>query len=100
MNPKEKGQKYEREVARLFEAAGFAVRGLESGGDHLIVAASGGVVLASECKRHERIKLHEWWRQAEGDAPKGTIPILTFRQSRQESLTVIRTADLARLLGS
>lgn len=98
MNPYRKGRDYEREVADIFTGAGFDVRGLEAGGDHLIVQA-GGLVLASECKRAERLKIPEWWRQASTDAPKGTVPLLTFRQSRQESLTVIRTADLARLLG-
>jgi hypothetical protein len=92
-----KGVRYEREVATLFESYGFAVRGLEAAGDHLIVSAD-GVTLSSECKRQERLRIPEWWEQATTDAPRGTIPVLTFRQSRQESLSVIRTADLARLL--
>lgn len=92
-----KGIRFEREVAAAFTDAGFAVRGLESGGDHLIIAKN-GVVLSSECKRQERLRLPEWWTQCVTDAPAGTTPVLTIRQSRGEMLSVLRTADLLRLL--
>lgn len=81
----------------MFESAGAEVRGLESGGDHAVYLPS-GLVLASECKRAERLKVPEWWRQTRDDAPAGTIPVLTFRQNRQEPLSVLRTVDLLALL--
>ena len=92
-----KGVRFEREVRQVFEGAGFAVRGLEAEGDHLIVSLD-GLVISSECKRQERLKIPEWWRQAATDAPPGSVPVLTFRQSRGEMLSVVRTADLVRLV--
>lgn len=92
-----KGVAFEREVARAFEAGGFAVRGLEAAGDHLVIARD-GLAFSSECKRQERLRIPEWWEQTIRDAPAGTVPLLTFRQSRKEMLTVIRTADLLRLV--
>lgn len=97
MNSRAKGVAYEREVADLWEAHGFAVRGLEASGDHLVVCRD-GLLIGQECKRRERLDVPGWWRQTITDAPPGAVPILTFRQSRRESLSVIRTADLARLL--
>lgn len=96
-NYRAKGVAYEREVAALFERYGFAVRGLEQEGDHLIVCRD-GIVLASECKRRERLAIPEWWAQTVSDAPKGTVPVLTFRPSRQRSRSLMWTEDLARML--
>lgn len=98
MNTRGKGTRYEREVADVFTAAGFTVRGLENAGDHLIISRK-GLVLHGECKRQERLRLPEWLAQLKRDAPQGTVPVLTFRQSRGESWSVIRAADLAALLG-
>ena len=91
-----KGVTFERQVRRAYEQAGFTVRGLEGEGDHL--ALGHGLVIASECKRQERLKLPEWWRQCVEDAPDGAVPVLTFRQSRAEMLSVVRTADLLRMV--
>lgn len=86
-----KGVTFEREIARAFEAAGFHVRGLEAGGDHLCISGRRNAVCGNgemipetlhiECKRQERLKLPEWIRQAETDA--GALPwLLVFRQNR------------------
>lgn len=94
-----KGLKGEAEVARLWRAAGFEVRGLEGAGDHLVVCA-GGLVIHSEVKRAERLKLPEWLRQARDEAPPGTVPVVAFRQNRGEWYAVLPLADLATLLAS
>jgi len=98
MTARRKGVRFEREVADAYAAAGFAVRGLEAAGDHLCLRRD-GLTLHSECKRQERIRLPEWWRQAVDDAPAGAVPVLTVRWNRGEMLTVIRTSDLLRLIG-
>lgn len=97
MKTSAKGRSFEREVADAYTAAGFDVRGLEAGGDHFAVCLD-GLVIASECKRQERLKIPEWWRQTVADAPVGSTPVLTFRQSRGEMLSVVRTADLLRMI--
>jgi hypothetical protein len=97
-----KGVAAEREVAALFQAAGFHVRGLESGGDHLIVGPS--FILHSEVKRHERLRIPEWTAQCEADASGLTIPLLSYRQSASTFQpahpwrSIIRTGTLASLL--
>lgn len=82
-----KGTTFEREVAATFEAAGFAVRGLEAGGDHFVISRD-GTVLHVEAKRHERLRVPEWLEQLERDAPAGARRALVFRQSRRRAYVV------------
>lgn len=102
-NTSAKGTAFEREVAAAFEAAGFTVRGLESGGDHFVVAA-GGVTMHGESKRQERLQLHIWLRQQARDCPPGMRRFLAFRRSREPAYVVepfdqfvAREAALARI---
>jgi hypothetical protein len=92
-----KGVKGEREVARLYESAGFEVRGLEGAGDHLVVCGP-GVRLHSEVKRHERVRLPEWLRQAEQEAPPDSIPVVAFRQSRGRWYVALDLATFVELI--
>lgn len=91
-----KGINGEREAADLWTDAGFTVRGLEAGGDHLIVADE--ITLAQEVKRCERLKIPEWQRQLYRDAPAGTLAVLTYRQNRGEWYSVLRTSGLVELV--
>lgn len=77
-----KGIAFERVVASAFEGAGFHVRGLESGGDHLVLGFGDGV-LHVEAKRQERLQLPIWLRQQERDCPPGARRVVVFKQSRQ-----------------
>jgi hypothetical protein len=92
-----KGLLGEREVARIWQTAGFDVRSLEATGDHLVVVAN-GVTLHSETKRAERLKLPEWLRQAADEAPQGTVPVVAFRQNRGEWYAALPLASLVELL--
>lgn len=95
-----KGVAFEREVARVYEDAGWTVRGLEGKGDHLAFQAGGGRNWPQhvECKRQERIQLPMWLRQAKGEAPTGTIPVVVFRQNRTEPYACLPLRDLLRLV--
>jgi hypothetical protein len=95
--PRRKGLLGEREVAAIYQAAGLAVRGLESVGDHLIVRAD-GFTLHSEVKRQERLQLPIWLRQAAAEAPQGCVPVVAFRQSRGQWYAALPLADLAAIL--
>ena len=93
----------EREVARIWQAAGFQVRGLEGLGDHLVIAnpvhGYPGFPIHCEVKRQERVRLPEWARQAEAEAPQGTIAVVAWRQSRgiwRADLALESLAELAR----
>lgn len=87
MNTHAKGVAFEREVAAQWEAAGFTVRGLESGGDHFVVTRD-GVSFHVECKRHERLRIPEWLTQQARDCPPGMRRFLVFRQSRRAAYVV------------
>jgi Holliday junction resolvase len=100
-----KGVVGEREVARIFQAAGFDVRGLEGLGDHLIVPGvsldrwSGrSLTLHVEVKRQERVQLPLWLHQAQAQTPQGALSIVAFRQNRDEWYAAHRLAQLVELL--
>lgn len=92
-----KGIVGEREVARVYEAAGFEVRGLEGSGDHL-VACRDGLVVHSEVKRQERVRMPEWLAQAEAEAPPGAVPVVAFRQNRGRWYAALPLDQLVELL--
>jgi hypothetical protein len=85
-----KGRDGEAEVAAIFRAQGFEVRGLEGSGDHLCIASPyelgherfRGITVHSEVKRAETMKIWQWLAQLEAEAPPGTLPLLSFRRNR------------------
>ena len=92
MRTRAKGNTFEREIATALEATGAAVRGLEAGGDLLVVSPSGSV-LHVECKRQERLRLPEWLAQQERDCPPGARRMLAFRQSGGTAYAVVPLAQ-------
>lgn len=97
MNARAKGLAFEREVAAAFTAAGFAVRGLEAGGDHFVVQADGAAIHV-ECKRQERPRLELWLRQQERDCPPGVLPLLVWRKNRAPAYAVLPLEQVIPLL--
>ena len=88
-----KGAEAEREVARLFAAAGFAARRTpNSGGLHVPgdltdpfgqpVRLASGENLHVEVKRQERWDIPAYLRQAYKDAPKTAVPVVFVRRSK------------------
>jgi hypothetical protein len=92
-----KGLVGEREVAERWQLAGATVRGLEGAGDHLVICAH-GLTIHSEVKRAERLKIPEWLRQLEAEAPQGTLPVLAFRQNRGKWYAVLALDNLTALV--
>lgn len=79
-----KGLVGEREVTRAFRAAGCEVKNLDGGGDHLVVRDQDGLRdLHLEVKRQEKLHLDEWSKQAEDEAPRGSVPVVVYRRSGQ-----------------
>src|SRR5215471_11664670 len=89
---RDKGIRFERDVAQAFEAAGFTVRGLEAGGDHFVVDRD-GKPRHGECKRQERLRIPEWIEQVERDCPPGVPWFLAFKQSRRPVYVVTTLED-------
>jgi Holliday junction resolvase len=101
---RQKGVVGEREVARIFQAAGFDVRGLEGLGDHLVVPGialdrwtNRALTMHIEVKRQERLQLPIWLRQAADEAPQGALYVVAFRQNRGEWYAALPLAQLVEL---
>lgn len=94
---RDKGLLGEREVKHAFALGGFDARGTEGQGDHLVVCAS-DLVLHIEVKRQETLQPDKWSKQAEGEAPQGTVPIVCYRRSREPWRASIKLDDLIALL--
>lgn len=88
---RDKGRRAEAEVAAIYTRHGYAVRGLEGRGDHLAVRH--GLVIHSEVKRQEVLRLPLWSRQALAEAPEGAIPVVAFRRNH-ERWSAIAPAEL------
>ena len=94
-----KGRRAEMELAELLRQAGFpSVRA----GDALSYGrwpdVAGLPGLHIECKRHERLELGAWMRQAVEDAGRfGGLPAVFHRQNRQGWLVSMRLADWLNL---
>lgn len=93
---REKGKRYEREVAKAVRAAGFDA---ERTGWHQshgldvadVTCSIPGVWL--EAKHQERILIEQWCRQAEAAAPEGVTPVVVWRRSRQPSRVTLPFYD-------
>lgn len=96
---RDKGRAGEREVAAVYEAAGLTVRGLEGGGDHLLVCGGeNGLVIHSEVKRQETARPWAWWEQSSSEAPGGAWPTVAFRRNRSPWLVMVQLQHFAALL--
>jgi Holliday junction resolvase len=81
---REKGKRGEQEIARLFRAEGYDVdRVPNSGGLHIPGDITGLDGFHIEVKRQEVIRILEWCRQSETEAPDETIPLVIWRRSRE-----------------
>lgn len=99
-----KGAVGEREVASIFREHGLHAErwrnGLTVKGD---IRGIEGFHL--EVKRQERLKLHQWLRQAREEAAEGDVPTVIFRQNRETwtvalpleaFITLVKEAELWR----
>jgi hypothetical protein len=92
-----KGLRGELEVRKEFERAGFSVRGLEGQGDNLVVCAD-DLLLHLETKRREVVRILEWSRQAEREAPVQAMPLVCFRPSREPWRVSLLLTDFLAML--
>jgi hypothetical protein len=93
---RQKGLRGELEIKHLFDANGLGIVGLDGQGDHIV--ACGDLRLHVETKRHERIRLLEWSRQAEREAKAGAIPVVPWRPSREPWRVSLRLEDFIQIL--
>lgn len=94
MNSREKGAAAERELANILREHGYtARRGQQysgANGDADVVGIPGVHI---ECKRVERLNIHDAMHQAVRDARDGEIPVVIHRKNRTEWLVTMRLED-------
>ena len=105
---KQKGSKYERDIAKMYVDYGIdkkATRMPLSGADVYLKSdirhAHDQAIpfrFIDECKRQEKISVDKWWRQVKSACTEFEEPVLHFKKSHFDSLTVIKTETFMTLL--
>lgn len=98
---REKGKRGEREVVKLFEAKGIPAHRSQQycgkAGDADVVTALGDLIHV-EVKRQEVVKVHEWLKQADADAPFASYPMVFHRRSKEGWKVTLHAEDLIDIM--
>lgn len=100
VNSKEKGKRYEREIANWLKEQGFDARRTAqycgNTGDASDVVGLPGVHI--ECKHVEKANLHAWVEQAIRDSGgTGNIPVIFWKQNRMPQLAIMLRDDWLKM---
>lgn len=94
MNSRQKGARGERELAKVLKAYGYSARRGQqfsgANGDADVVGVEG---LHIECKRVEKLNIHEAMAQSERDARTGEIPVVMHRKNGTRWLITMTLED-------
>lgn len=94
MNSRNKGKRGELELSHVLNDYGFRTRRGQqycgANGDADVTGISG---IHIECKRVEKLNLHEAVKQAVRDAPDEQIPVVMHRKNKEEWLVTMRLKD-------
>lgn len=106
---KQKGSKYEREIAQLYVEFGIdpnAGRMPLSGASNFLkgdIRKAHNAALeyrfVDEVKRQENLAIPIWWKQAVSQCTIGEEPLLHFKKNDMEGLSILRTRTLFSLMG-
>lgn len=97
VDSREKGKRYERELASMLRAAGYpdAHRTAQYQGNSGKAYDIEGVPgIAIEAKHREKMALYDWMEQAVRDSEgSGLLPVVMHRKNNAETLVTMRLAD-------
>ena len=100
MNSRSKGDKGERELARVLRQYGYDCRRGQqysgANGDADVVGLPGVHI---ECKRVERLNIHDAMDQAKRDSRDGEIPTVFHRKNNCEWLVTLQIDEFMKLYG-
>lgn len=100
MNSRSKGAKGERELARVLRQYGYDCRRGQqysgANGDADVVGLPGVHI---ECKRVERLNIHDAMDQAKRDSRDGEIPAVFHRKNNCEWLVTLQIDEFIKLYG-
>lgn len=95
---REKGKRYEREVASYLKAQGYDCRRGQqycgSSGDADVIGLPG---IHIECKHAEKMSLYDWMDQSVRDSRENEIPVVFHRKNNCETLVTMRADDWIRM---
>ena len=98
INSKQKGARFERQLAAYFRERGYQTRRTAQycgqTGDAADVTGLPGIHI--EAKHQERMQLYDWMAQAVRDADaggKGSLPAVIHKKNRGETLVTMRRDD-------
>lgn len=100
-NSKDKGKRFEREIANYLKERGYDARRSAqycgNTGDAADVVGLPGFHI--ECKHQEKMHLYDWMEQAIRDSAKsGDTPIVIHKQNRKDTLVTMRLDDFMNLI--
>lgn len=94
-NSKEKGKRFEREVAADLREYGYDTRRTNqycgNTGDASDVVGLPGIHI--ECKHQEQLRIYDWMAQAKRDAKDGELPTVFFRKNHCKTLVCMELDD-------
>ena len=97
VDSREKGKRYERELASVLRAAGYpdAHRTAQYQGNSGKAYDIEGVPgIAIEAKHREKMALYDWMEQAVRDSEgSGLLPVVMHRKNNADTLVTMRLAD-------
>lgn len=101
INSKQKGARYEREIAGILRDHGYDSRRTAqycgNTGDAADVVGLPNIHI--ECKHQEKLQIYDWMEQAIRDSGKsGKIPVVFFRKNNCENLVTLRLEDFLSIV--
>jgi Holliday junction resolvase len=100
---KAKGQRAEREVARLYRHYKIDEQATRMPMSGAMAFHKGDILKPNdyqyldEVKNQERVKLWEWWEQAKAQATHNRVPVLHITANHRPILTVLAVEDYMQL---
>lgn len=100
INSKQKGARFEREVAAWLREHGYEARRAQqycgAAGDSDVLSS---LPLHIECKHVEKLNVYQAMQQAIDDsAPTGQLPVVIHKRNRSEKLVTMRADDWIALV--
>lgn len=96
---RDKGQRYEREIAAALTAAGYPSRRTCQKDGRIEADVIGLPGIHIEAKHQEQMRLYDWMEQSKRDAQPGEIPVVMHRKNRAGTLVTMELDDWLALYG-
>lgn len=95
---REKGKRFEREVAGFLRDHGYDCRrGQQYNGADGSADVIGLPGIHIEAKHHEQMRLYDWMDQAKREAIAGELPAVFHRKNHCEMLVTMRAEDFMKV---